>query len=155
MKKKIALHLFEMLDLQKLGLNVENASMYWMFIHSADAIIKRVAESGLPFKPEEVIPTEIALFVGSDDIPSDAIRAFDFLDILEMLPDEINVDQKLDIVKGYNSFQISYMNPHSGITPYTTISHDPLEAAHSTLKWLAKCNHISDKFLIPSARKTQ
>ena len=151
MKKKIALNPLEMLELKALGLSDENSSMFWLHINSAAAIIRRAAKSGMPFKPEEEISTEATLFVGSDNIPEEATRAFGFQDILNILPDKINKDQKIGMDKSFKSVTISYTNPHSGRTPFMAVAPTALEAGYNILKLLLKYNHISGRFLIPSA----
>ena len=120
MKKKIALSPEEMEVLASKGVDISTASMYW------------IGES---------------LFLGTDNLPNDAIRTFCLDDILEMLPNTVGDVSIFYTGKLGSRFFVEYVNTKEGGRRLSSNSPSMLHAAHSIFLLCLKHYQVSNEYL--------
>lgn len=126
MNKQIALSIEQMNNLVSLGVDTSQASMCWVEMPTANAILNDTEE------------TEWSLFVNEDMYPSN-VPAFTLEDILEILPRSIKEDYYLSIIKEKNAWNIYYRTP----SPFAFLKavqnredKSLLQAAYEMLLWI-------------------
>ena len=120
MKKKIALSPEEMEVLASKGVDISTASMYW------------IGES---------------LFLGTDNLPNDAIRTFCLDDILEMLPGIVDAIYNLSIFKSGKTFWVEYLDLDTRKRRFYSTSPSILTATYEVLLLCLKHYQVSNKYL--------